>query len=290
MESAPSQANREISELDTSRIDHLISNRDVARLRITVAGLGSGGTAVIQQLAMCGVRQWDIFDPDILEPVNLIKHPGMRSQLGMPKTEAIQAWLRDRNPASRVNAHSEDVRKSPEFISAAAESDLIISAVDNQPSRNWINTQSVRLGRPCITGSVIRTGLGGEVYLYAPGETGCLACMQLVADRNGMNIEDAFDLTDEERRHRYGLGEQDFATSGLAIDVTLVASFHAHVAWSVLMGGRSAYVPQINFNWLTIGIRPEPGIFTSHYQISRSLIKPQKDCHLRCAADQGELR
>ncbi|MCX4988455.1 ThiF family adenylyltransferase [Streptomyces sp. NBC_00568] len=266
-----------------------MDNRDVARLRITVAGLGSGGAMVIQQLAMCGIRQWDIFDPDILEPVNLIKHPALRSQLGMPKAEAMQTWLHDRNPGAQVNAYSEDVRKSSAFVSAASESDLIISAVDDPASRNWINTQCVQIQRPCITGSVIRTGLGGEVYLYAPGETGCLSCMQLVADRNDMNIEDAFDLTDEEKKNRYGLGESDFATSGLAIDVTLVASFHAHMAWSTLMGDRSPYVPQLNFNWLTMGIRPEPGVFSKHYEISRLLIKAQKECYLACGADHGRV-
>lgn len=269
--------------LDTRRIDHLTGDADIADLELTVVGVGSGGASAVQQLAMSGIRRWNLFDPDILEPVNLVKHPATRDWLGKKKVDAVGHWLADRNPAAQVQAHGVDVRQSPAFADAARRSSMVLCAVDDPGVRSWVNAQCVELARPCLTGSVIRTGLGGQIYLFVPGETGCFSCMQWVADANHANLEDALDLTEEERRERYGLGNPNFTTSGLSIDITLVASFNAHMAWSVLLGGRSRYVPRLNFNWLTVGIRPEPGVFASHYETKRVLVRPQRDCHLRCA-------
>jgi hypothetical protein len=232
---------------------------------------------------MSGVRNWHLFDHDALEPVNLVKHPARRSDLGRPKVEIMAEWLRDRNPAATVDAVADDARKAAGFEAAVLASDLVLCAVDDAASRSWINAECVRLGRACLTGSVIRTGLGGEVYLFVPGETGCLSCMQLIAATNGMSLDEALDLTDEERHHRYGLGEEGFTTSGLAIDIALVAAYHAHMAWSALMGGSSPYVPRLPFNWLTVGIRPEQGVFRSHYLTHRALLKPQRSCNDDCA-------
>jgi molybdopterin/thiamine biosynthesis adenylyltransferase len=269
--------------LDTQRIDHLLGDSDIANLELTVVGVGSGGATTLQQLAMSGIRRWNIFDPDVLEPVNLVKHPATRDWLGKKKVDAVSHWLTDRNPSAEVNAYDEDIRTAPEFAAAAQRSHLVLCAVDDPGVRSWVNAQCVELARPCLTGSVIRTGLGGQVYLFIPGETGCFSCMQWVADANHANLEDALDLTDEERRERYGLGNPNFTTSGLSIDINLVASFNAHMAWSVLVGGQSKYVPRLNFNWLTVGIRPEPGVFSHHYETKRVLVRPQRDCPFGCA-------
>jgi len=284
---ASAEEGRDFEHLDTTRIDHLINSGEVANQELTVVGLGSGGANVVQQLAMTGIRIWNLFDPDRLEAVNLVKHPARRVDLGRWKTDFIAEWLLDRNPTAVVNAQPIDVRAAPAFAAAADRSALVICAVDDPAVRSWINEECVRLKRPCLTGSVIRTGLGGEIYLSIPGETGCYACMQLVADDKGLSIENSIDLTDEERYQRYGLGEQNFTTSGLSIDIALVAAYHAHMAWSVLLGGRSAYVPKLGFNWLTLGIRPEPGIFASHYMIQRVLLRPQRNCYLGCGTSSS---
>lgn len=268
--------------LDTQRIDHLINSSEAASKEITVVGLGSVGANVVQQLAMCGIRRWNLFDPDQLEPVNLVKHPAGRSQIGRQKVDITYDWLRDRNPDAHVRAFAEDARRSSAFNTALINADLVICAVDDPASRSWINAECVRLRRPCLTGSVIRTGLGGQIYLYIPEETGCLSCMQMAADANSLNFEDALDLTEEERHHRYGLGEENFTTSGLAIDIALVSSFQAHMAWSALLGGQSTYVPRLNFNWLTVGIRPEKGVFSSHYMTTRVLVRSQRVCVYKC--------
>ncbi|WP_066361825.1 ThiF family adenylyltransferase [Herbidospora mongoliensis] len=273
--------------LNTERIDHLLDGFDAGQVQITLVGLGSGGASLLQPLVMSGLRRWHLFDPDVLEPVNLVKHPATRSSLGRPKVEVMRDWILDRNPGAEVNAHQADVMSAAAFDEAALSSKLVICAVDDAVARGWLNARCVELRLPCLTGSVIRTGLGGQVYLYVPGQTGCFSCVQLVADRNQANLEDVLDLTEEERHHRYGLGDSHFTTSGLAVDIAIVAALQAHMAWSVVAGGRSRYVPRLNFNWMTMGIRPEKGVFTSHYQTKRLLVQAQHDCLLKCGGEQA---
>jgi tRNA A37 threonylcarbamoyladenosine dehydratase len=72
--------------IDSRRIDHLLTPSALQDKVVVVIGLGSGSFPAMQHLAMCGVSQWILFDKDVLDEVNLVKHPGMRKDLGKSKT------------------------------------------------------------------------------------------------------------------------------------------------------------------------------------------------------------
>ena len=74
-------------KLDFERTKYLLNPDEFAKTRITVVGLGSGGAPVCDHLTMSGIHNWDLYDPDVLEAVNLVKHPRMRRDLGRPKVE-----------------------------------------------------------------------------------------------------------------------------------------------------------------------------------------------------------
>ncbi|KUN17313.1 hypothetical protein AQJ23_40950 [Streptomyces antibioticus] len=268
--------------LDTSRIDYLLDTAELARAKVVLVGLGSGGAAVMQRLAMCGIRDWTLFDPDVLQPENLVKHPARRTDLGRLKTDIAAEWLADRNPASHVTAFPHDIRKSKDIEQAIAEATLVVCAVDNALARNFLNELCVRSRTPCVFGMVFRTGMGGEVYAYLPGETGCHDCKLAFCMDRGIDLDDWLELTSEEQQRIYGLGEPDFAASGLAADIAIVASYHAHYVVSLLGGRHSRYLLQPSFNWLTIGIRRTEGLFENSYDNTRVLLRPLTGCHLRC--------
>src|SRR5690349_8624911 len=93
--------------LDRQRIRHLTGDSP-QRSRVTIIGLGSGGFPVMQHLAMSGWRRFTLIDHDVLEDVNLVKHPARRSDLGRLKADIAAEWLADRNPASEVTALAAD--------------------------------------------------------------------------------------------------------------------------------------------------------------------------------------
>jgi molybdopterin/thiamine biosynthesis adenylyltransferase len=251
---------------------------------VTIVGLGSGGAAVSRLLGMCGIGSWHLFDPDVLEPPNLVKHLARRGDLGRPKTTIMADWLLDRMPGAVVHDHPVDVFESGAFETAVGQSDLVICAVDNAEARAFVNEKCVRLATPCSTGSVTRTGLGGEVYLYRPGETGCHSCMERVCVDRGWVLDDRIPLTDQEQNHRYGLGESAFVTSGLSTDIAVIAALQAHMSLGLLLGTEDGVLRRPEFNWLQIVLRREAGVDAAPYSATRMRLKPQQECHLACGS------
>lgn len=270
------------SGLDTSRIGYLLAEAELKKTKIVVAGLGSGGSVVLERLAMCGVGRWSLYDPDTLEAVNLVKHPARRSDVGRAKTAIAVDWLLDRNPACTVHRVGGDVLADQGFGEDIADADMVICAVDTPAARSFVNEACVSRRVPCVFGSVFRTGMGGEVYAYLPGETGCHDCKGRFSLEQGRDIDDRIALTEEETRRVYGLGETEFTASGLAADISVVASYHAHYVISLLGGRSSRYLTTPSFNWLTLSLRRVEGVFDAMYDTSRALLRPRSDCHLSC--------
>ena len=274
-------------DLDTRRIDYLLGEAALRNTKIVQVGLGSGGAIVLERLGMCGVGRWSLYDPDVLEPENLVKHPARRSDLGRAKTEISSAWLTDRNPACTIERLGGDVTTDPHFTTEIADADIVICAVDSPSARSFINAACVSQQAPCIFGTVFRTGLGGEVYAYLPGETGCYDCLGRYCFEQGRDIENWLEMTEEETQRIYGVGEAEFTASGMAADISVIASLHAHYTISLLAGRTSRYLTIPSFNWLTISLRRVEGLFGSMYETSRAILRPQKTCHLTCGKSPG---
>jgi molybdopterin/thiamine biosynthesis adenylyltransferase len=271
--------------LDFDRIEYLLNPRKLHDKRITVVGLGSGGAPVCDHLTMSGVRLWHLYDPDTLEPVNLVKHPRLRKDLGKPKVEIQRDWIMDRNPAAEVEIYVDDVMESDHFLGSLQASDLVLSCPDKKSVREYINDKCIDAGIPFVTASVFRTGIGGEVFTYIPEETGCYRCLQYFTMSNDMNLTDRdLGLTEEEKHRIYGLGERHFAASGLSMDIQMIALLQARMTLSVLMKGEpKSAINQLKSNWIIFGNRPAKGIFKKHFEVKQMLLRPQKDCNCSAA-------
>src|SRR5437899_2884788 len=76
--------------------------------RVLIAGCGSGGSNVALQLVMSGVHNFALFDSDVLEPENVIRHACGRRYVGQRKVDALADVLLDRNPSVRVESYDGD--------------------------------------------------------------------------------------------------------------------------------------------------------------------------------------
>jgi len=275
------------TQFDTTRIDYLLGGAQLRDTKVVVVGLGSGGAVVLERLGMTGVGRWSLYDPDTLELVNLVKHPARRADLGRAKTDIARDWLLDRNPHCAIDRIGGDVLADPEFRADVADADVVVCAVDTPSARSFTNEVCVEQRTPCVFGSVFRTGIGGEVYAYLPGETGCHDCKARFSLERGRDIENWLELTDDETQRIYGVGEVDFTASGLAADISIVASYHAHYVISLLAGRESRYLTVPSFNWLTLSLRRVDGLFGAMYDTSRAVLRPQAECHLRCGDPEG---
>jgi len=265
--------------LDFDRIEYLLNPEQLADIKITIVGLGSGGAPVCDHLTMNGIRKWDLYDPDTLDGVNLVKHPRLRSEIGMKKVEIQKRWILDRNPKAEVNTYSEDVLISDSFNASVASSDLVLSCPDKLAVREFISDRCLAAEVPFVVASVFRTGIGGEVFGYVPMETGCYRCLQLYAARNEIDLtDDLLGLTDQEKHRIYGLNDKDFQASGLSIDIQMISLIQAKMALSILTRNHRTNLPKFQANWVIFGNRPSPGVFRSHFETKLMRLRPQKGC------------
>lgn len=274
------------AQLDFSRIEYLLNPEALAARHVTIVGLGSGGAVVCDHLTMNGVRIWDLYDPDTLQPVNLVKHPRQRADVGRAKVQIQKSWILDRNPLAEVTAFDEDVLKSEAFETSVQRSDVVLSCPDTKSVREYVNDICVRNATPMVTASVFRTGIGGEIFAYIPGETGCFQCLQLFALSEGLDLsDDDLNLTKEESARIYGVGETNFQASGLSIDIQMIALIQARMALSLLLRGTESPMALLQSNWIIFGNRPTKGIFQTHFEARQMRLVPQRSC---MCATQGK--
>ena len=274
--------------LDFNRIEYLLNPEQFKDVHITIVGLGSGGAPVCDHLTMNGIKNWDLYDPDVLGGENLVKHPRMRQDLNRPKVEIQKEWIIDRNPNAVVNAFTEDIFQSPSFRESVQKSDLVLSCPDTKSAREFISDVCVAEKTPFVTASVFRTGIGGEIYSYRPGETGCYKCLQIYALRNNIDLSDhELGLTPDEREKIYGLSDINFRASGLSIDIQMISLIQARMALSILLAKFNSVIPRLKGNWIIFGNRPAKGIFKNHFETKQMLLRPQSSCN--CAVSPTQI-
>jgi len=268
-----------LNSLNFERVSHLISPDSLAEKTVIQVGLGSGGAPVCEHLTMNGVRRWDLFDPDRLDDLNLVKHPGRRVDLGRLKVEIQREWILDRNPRAEVTAQPYDVFAAESFREGVEKSSLVLCCADEKDVRQFVNAVARVHAKPCVTASVFRQGFGGEVYVYLPGETGCFACMDRAAEELGINIDDSIAWLPQEEEAVYGLNMQHYQASGLSLDIQAIALLQARVALSILTAASTHPVVAPAANWLIYYNRPIPGVQKSGFsRLVLLRIRPRKDC------------
>lgn len=265
--------------LDFDRIRHLLSPEHLRTKTVVQVGLGSGGAPVCDHLTMNGVRNWVLYDPDILDSVNLVKHPRRRVDVGRLKVDIQKEWILDRNPEASVITRPEDVFESTHFQKDVAESSLVLCCADKRAVRSFVNSIVIQQQKPCVTASVFRRGFGGEVFVYLPGKGGCFDCMERISTANGMNIGERIEPTEIEKETIYGFNLPDFKASGLSLDIQSISNIQARCALDILLDGIDTAITPIPANWIIYynrGLPEHNG--GGHFKNTMFFLKGQKGC------------
>lgn len=266
-----------------ARIENLFDIGLLSTARVLVVGCGSGGGQVALQLAMSGIRDFTLIDPDVLKPENVIRHVCGRRFVGRKKVDALEDLLLDRNPSINVRKFDVDVMEFRDFESEIRETTIVVAATDNEPSRYLINEICVANRIPFVTARVFTRGIGGEVFSYRPDSDGCLACLESVLQRTKFRegIHEIDLISEDERNRLYGMEVSEIKDSpGLNVDISFIASFHTRYALDAIatrLNKRPAYMQPIPQNYIIWGNRPTHP-FEKHFQIQRIALTPQEDC------------
>lgn len=251
--------------------------------RVLVAGCGSGGGQVSLQLAMSGIKQFDLFDRDVLEVENIIRHVCGRRYLGQAKVDAVADVLLDRNPAIEVSRNNVDILECRDLAGHVRSSHVVIIATDNEPTRYRLNQVCVETGTPFVVGRVFTRGIGGEAFRYRPGSTGCLSCLERVLERSQYRdgVREIDLVSEEEREEMYGLEIPEIKDSpGLNVDISFITAFHTRFALDAIartMPDPPAAMIPIEFDYVVWGNRPVHP-FKKHFELQRITLQPQEGC------------
>jgi molybdopterin/thiamine biosynthesis adenylyltransferase len=265
------------------RIERLFDVEAFRDQRILILGCGSGGSSVALQLAMSGIRKMTLVDKDTLGVENVIRHICGRKYIGWKKIDAVADVLLDRNPNIEIEKIEADIMVYPGLSEKIKESNVVVLATDNDPTRYKINELCVNHGTPFVVGKVFTRGIGGEVFCYRPNEGGCLACLESVLQRTNFRtgIKEIDLVSEEEREKIYGMDIAEIKDSpGLAVDISFITSFHTRFVLDAVgrnLKDRPKYLEPIEENYLIWGNRPVPP-FSKNFQIQRIPLSPQENC------------
>jgi molybdopterin-synthase adenylyltransferase len=234
---------------------------------------------------MAGISEFSLFDADVLEAENVIRHACGRRHLGQRKVDALAEVLCDRNPSVKVDRHDVDLMTCADLSDHIGKSSVVVLATDNEATRFRINEMCVERQTAFVVGRVFTRGIGGEVFSYRPGEGGCLACLEKVLERTQFRdgIREIDLVSEEERDKLYGLEVSEIKDSpGLNIDISFIACFHTRFALDAIartLPERPKYLMPIEKNYLVWGNRPVHP-FTKHFEIQRIGLQPQQGCRV----------
>jgi adenylyltransferase/sulfurtransferase len=149
--------------------------RQLAKSKVAVVGVGGLGTVSSLYLALAGVGYIRIIDQDTVEPQNLHRQIlYTMADLHYPKVEIAAKRLRELNPLVKVDAFSENVNAS-NVERLLGGVDCVVDGLDNMVTRYLVNRACVKLNIPYVFGAAI--GVEGNLSVFAPPETGCLECL-----------------------------------------------------------------------------------------------------------------
>lgn len=223
-----------------SRVEGVIGAENLAllaRKRVAVIGLGSGGGLVALSLAMSGVGRFVLIDDDVLEEGNVVRHVADRRYLGQPKAQAVAELIRQRNPNAEVETR---IGRIEQHMDALEQVDLLVVAVDGENAKYVINQAALDRHLPAVYAGVYERGEGGDAVVIYPYDGPCYACWAAeLRDEHAVTANPGQELD-------YGMigptGTLE-AEPGLWLHVTRVATVQAHLVLNELLKGTDVYEP-----------------------------------------------
>ncbi len=140
---------------------------------VLLAGAGAIGNEVAKNLAMLGVQNLAVVDYDLIETSNLSRTVFFdRTDVGKPKAEVLSRKLQKNYPYLHATIHRSRVEDIP--LKVYLNSDVIISGLDNVPSRMHLASISRRYSIPMVDAGTI--GYETRVQVYVPPDDPCPIC------------------------------------------------------------------------------------------------------------------
>jgi molybdopterin/thiamine biosynthesis adenylyltransferase len=170
--------------LDNSWIhgrDHNPHAKVLATKTVVVFGIGSIGCFVAELLALSGIGQIVLVDPDLLVSENASRHVLGVDSIGKNKATAMAQYLASRFPHLIISGHSMTCEGfCNEKLSSFKTPDLLISAIGSWRTEGWLNAMMVAssISSPVLYGWSEPHAAAGHAVVVRKEQNGCLRCIR----------------------------------------------------------------------------------------------------------------
>lgn len=242
---------------------------------VCLVGLG-GGADIALDLAKAGVRKFRLFDPDVLEEGNLVRHACGSDFVGMNKAEAAKRLLEAYS--GRLFPETSAVPKSVFDPDAGFEPglrgcDLLVVGTDTDASRRYCGDLSVEYGIPAVFVSMFERGCGGEIFAYVPGEA-CYECLMRHQDRR-----EFLEVYASSHRPSDCSSSRDVRSMpGIGTDQRILSAIASRKAIDLLLCGKTHALPSIGPNWTAFSVSGIPEILERPLSSLRRQIPRHPKC------------
>jgi molybdopterin/thiamine biosynthesis adenylyltransferase len=145
------------------------------RASVLVVGAGGLGSPALYYLAAAGVGHIGVADDDIVELSNLQRQVLYTTgDIGKSKAACAAARLRALNPEARIDTYERRLTAA-NAREVIEDYEIVVTAVDNFPTRYLLNDACVLLRKTLVDGAVLR--LTGLAMTVRGGETTCYRCL-----------------------------------------------------------------------------------------------------------------
>ena len=213
------------------------------KTRTVIAGVSGLGSPLAQQLALLGVGELVLIDPEELDDTNRNRFVGARRDdpvPGSPKVELVARLIREINPGVNVVPIQADL-VSEESFSLVKAADWVFGCFDDDGPRFVLNELCAAYEIPYIdlASDVYTDGdgvFGGRICVSWDGQ-GCVTCL------GELDMEDVsrYLSSDEEQRvidEIYGVRPEELRESGPSVaPLNGVIAGHAAVEFMVAVTG-----------------------------------------------------
>ena len=156
-------------------------------MHVLQVGAGSGGIVVLDLVARDPrVSRVTLVEPDTYKPHNVHRHLFPPAAVGRLKADLAIEWVNERRPDLEITPYFADLTdplSAAHFARAAAECDVGVCAVDNEPAKYAFDALMRSAGKPWTLGEVLSGGIGGWVHRFVPGDA-CYGCVAAHLKRN----------------------------------------------------------------------------------------------------------
>jgi len=195
----------------------------IAQCTIGVAGLGGGGSHVVQQLAHIGVQRYVLFDGDTVEESNLNRLIGAKSldvPAETPKLHIAKTVIYGLQPDAKVKSFAGRWQERPEIL---RECQIVFGCVDGYQGRSELEVACRRYMMHYIDIGMDVHGeklpvIGGQVILSSPGNL-CMRCMGFLTDAKSKEEAEKYGKAGSRPQVVWPNGVLASIAVGLAVDL-----------------------------------------------------------------------